>query len=177
MTALRLPVALCAVAAAAACIVASTLTWLTLPDGAGGTTSVSGWGGVGGGSQIAGENLNDAMNGNATFRPGVLPVLIGAFALLAALGIALVARGRKPHRIPAAVLALCGFAALGWGILRVLRPDSVGLFEPGAGSAGAGPWLTAGSGIVLLAVAVVVLTGLLDPPPPLHRRGIQSANR
>lgn len=176
-TATRLPVALCAVIAAAACIAASLLTWLSLPDGAGGTTSVSGWGTVGGGSQISGQNLNDAMNGNATFRPGLFPLLIGVFALLAGLGIALVARGPKPHRIPAALLALCGVAALAWGIVRGLDPDSVGLLEPGEGSAGAGPWLTAGSGVVMLATAVVVLLGLLDPHPPIRRQGIQSAKR
>lgn len=175
-TALRLPVAICALAAAAGCIAASLLTWLALPDGAGGRTFVSGWGTVSGGSQIAGENINDAMDGNATFRPGLFPLLIGAFALLAALGIALVARGPRPHRIPAAVLVLCGAAALAWGIVRIASPDSLDLPGP-TGSAGAGPWLTAGSGVVLLAVAVVVLLGLLDPPPPLRRRGTRSANR
>ena len=51
--------------AAAGCIASSVLTWLSLPDGAGGTTLVSGWGAISGGSQIAGENINDAMNGNA----------------------------------------------------------------------------------------------------------------
>ena len=170
-------VAACAVLGAIGCLVASLLTWLRLPDGEGGVATVSGWGTVGGGSQIAGQNLNDAMNGNATFRPGTLPVLIGGLALLAGLGVALVARGPKPHRIPGAVLALCGAGALAWGVLRVLRPDSVGLLQPGEGSAGAGPWLTAGSGVVLLAVAVVLLLGLLDPPPPLPRRGIQPAGR
>ena len=175
MNAARLPVALCAVAAAAGCIAASLLTWLSLPDGAGGRTSISGWGTVSGGSQIAGQNINDAMDGLATFRPGLLPVLIGAFALLAALGIALVARGPKPHRIPAVLLALCGATALAWGIVRVLRPDSVGLLDPGEGSPGAGPWLTAGCGLVLLTVAVVVLLGLLDPPSPVRQRGIQSS--
>ena len=177
MTASRAVVVLCALAAAAGCIAASVLTWLSLPDGAGGTTSVSGWGTVGGGSQIAGQNLNDAMNGNATFRPGLLALLIGAFALLAALGIALVARGPRPHRIPAALLALCGIAALVWGTVRVLRPDSVELLDAGEGSPGAGPWLTAGSGVVMLAVAVVVLLGRLDPPRPVGRRGIQPGGR
>jgi hypothetical protein len=162
------------VAGAAACIGASLLTWLSLPDGAGGTTSLSGWGTVSGGSDIAGENINDAMDGLATYRPGLLPLLIGAFALLAALGIAVVARGPKPHRIPAALLALCGLAALVWGLVRILHPDSLGLLDPGEGSPGAGPWLTAGSGVVLLAVAVVVLLGVLDPPPPIRATGIQS---
>lgn len=172
---MRLLLALSAVAGAAACIVASLLTWLSLPDGADGTTSISGWGTVSGGSQIAGQNINDAMDGNATFRPGLIPLLVGAFALLAALGMALVGRGPKPHRIPASLLALCGLAALTWGIVRILRPDSVGLLDPGEGWPGAGPWLTAGSGAVLLAVAVVVLLGVLDPPPPISSRGIQAA--
>lgn len=177
MTTARIVVAVCAVLGAIGCLVASLLTWLTLPDDAGGITTVSGWGTVGGGSQIAGQNLNDAMNGNATFRPGTLPVLIGGLALLAGVGVALIARGPKPHRIPGAVLALCGAGAVAWGIVRALHPDSVGLLAPGEGSAGAGPWLTAGSGVVLLGVAVVLLLGLLDPPPPLSRRGIQSAGR
>lgn len=177
MSAARLPVALCAVAAAGACITASTLTWLSLPDGAGGTTTVSGWGAVGGGSQIAGQNINDAMNGLGTFRPGLIPVLAGVPALLAGLGIALLVRGPSPHRIPAVVLALCGAVALAWGTVRIRHPDPLGLLDPGMGSAGAGAWLTAGSGVVLVAVAVAVLLGLLDPPPPLPRRGIQPAQR
>jgi hypothetical protein len=170
---LRLIVALCAVLASAGCVVASTLTWLTLPDGAGGTTAVSGWGAISGGSQISGENINDAMNGNATFRPGMFAVVIGSLALLAAIGIALVARGRTPHRIPAAVLVVCGLAGLAWGIIRGVSPDSAGVLNPGEGASGVGSWLTAGCSLVLLAAAVVVFTGLLDPPKPLGRRGIQ----
>ncbi len=170
---LRLLVALAAMLAAAGCIVASVLTWISLPDGAGGTTSISGWGGVTGG-QIDGQNINDAMDGFASFRPGALSVVIGGLAVLAAFGIALVARGEKPHRIPASLLALCGLGGLAWGIVRGASPgDIAGVLGTGEGSSGVGPWLTAGCSLILVAVAVVVFTGLLDPPPPVRHRGIQ----
>ena len=159
--------------AAAGCIAASVLTWLSLPDGAGGTTRVSGWGAISGGSQIAGENINDAMNGNATFRPGTLAVIIGAFALLASIGIAVVGKGQRPHRIPAAVLTLCGVAGLAWGILRAIRPDSAGVLNPGEGSSGVGPWLLAGCALVLVAVAAAIFAGLLDPSRPSGRSRTQ----
>jgi len=166
----RVVAALCAVLASAGCIAASLLSWLILPDGADGTTSVSGWGAISGGSQIAGENINDALNGNATFRPGVLAVLIGTVALIAAVSMAVFSRGAKPMRVPAAVLALCGLAGLAWGIVRGTAPDSLGLLDPGAGGgSGAGPWLTASCSAILAAVAVVVFTGRLDPPPPAGR--------
>lgn len=169
MTRLRLVVALCAVLASAGCIAASTLTWLIRSDGAGGRASLSGWGTVSGG-QIDGANINDLIAGQASFRPGTIPVLVGGLALLAGFGIALVSRGPTPHRIPAAVLVLCGLGGLTWGIIRVAAPDSLDL---GGGTAGVGPWLTAGLSLLLLAVAVVVFTGLLDPPRPRSRRGIQ----
>jgi hypothetical protein len=50
-----------------------------------------------------------------------------------------------------------------WGILRGVRPDSVGLLNPGEGSSGIGPWLLAGCSLVLLAVATAIFAGLLDP--------------
>ncbi len=169
----RLILALSAMLASAGCIIASVLTWISLPDGTGGITSISGWGGVTGG-QIDGQNINDAMDGYASFRPGTLAVVIGGLALLAAFGIALVARGEKPHRIPASVLALTGLGGLAWGIFRGVSPgDLAGVLGSGEGSSGFGPWLTAGCSILLLASAVVVFTGVLDPPPPLRHRGIQ----
>lgn len=173
MRTLRLWVALCAVLAAAGCIVSSALTWIRLPDGAGGTTAISGWGAVTGG-QIDGQNINDAMDGFASFRPGALSVVIGGLALLAAFGIAILARGEKPHRIPAAVLALSGLGGSTWGVVRGVSPgDIAGVLGAGEGSSGAGPWLTAGCSVVLVAAAVVVFVGVLDPPPPVRRRGIQ----
>ena len=168
---LRLIVALLVVLAAAGCILASTLTWLALPDGAGHTTSVSGWGAISGGSQIAGQNINDAADGNGSFRPGLLGVIIGAFALLAAIAMALPAYGRKPNRIPASVLTLCGLGGLAWGIVRIVAPNSLALPDSSGFTSGAGPWLLAGASIVLLAAAGVVFAGILDPATPIGRRG------
>jgi hypothetical protein len=175
--------ALAAVLASAGCLVASFLTWLSLSDGAGGTTSVSGWGAISGGSQIAGENINDALNGNATFRPGLLAVILGSIALLAALGMAIVARRGGPMRILASVLVLSGSSGVAWGIVRGTAPDSLGLLNQGErAGAGAGPWLLTGCSAVLLAVALAIFFGLLDPPvggtlgapaDPLRRTGIQ----
>lgn len=170
---LRLGVALGAILACAGCIIASVLPWISVPDGTGGTTSISGWGGVTGG-QISGQNINDVMDGFATFRPGTLSVIIGGLALLSAVGIALVARGDKPHRIPAAALTLCGLGGLAWGIFRGAAPgDVAGVLGAGEGSSGWGPWLLAGCSLILLAAAMVVFAGVLDPPPPIRHRGIQ----
>ncbi len=173
---LRLVVALCAIVGAAGCIAASTLTWLSLPDDTGGLVTLSGWGSVSGG-QISGQNVNDVTQGFASYRPGALAVVIGALALVAGFGIALVSRGEKPHRIPASVLTLVGLGGLAWGLIRGISPgDLSGVYADAHSqiSSGLGPWLTAGSSLVLVAVAVVVFAGLLDPPPPLVlRRGIQ----
>ena len=163
--------ALCAVLAAGGCIAASILTWLALPDGAGSSTFVSGWGDISGGSQITGQNINDAANGNGSFRPGLLAVIIGGLALLAAIAIALPAYGRKPNRIPASVLTLCGLGGLAWGIVRILAPNSLSLPDSGGFTSGAGPWLLAGASVIFLAVAAVVFLGLLDPAVPIGRRG------
>ncbi|SDP22170.1 hypothetical protein SAMN04515671_3307 [Nakamurella panacisegetis] len=168
---LRLVAALVTMLAAAACILASTLTWLALPDGAGHTTFVSGWGAISGGSQIAGQNINDAANGNGSFRPGLLGVIIGGFALLSAIALALPAYGRKPNRIPASVLTLCGLGGLAWGIIRIVAPNSLALPDSSGFTSGAGPWLLAGGSLIFLVTAVVVFLGRLDPPTPIGRRG------
>ena len=177
---LRLLVALGAMLASAGCIVASVLTWIGTPDGA----AISGWGHIAGG-QPEGDNtnINDAFQGFTTFtyRPGVLVAVIGVLALLAAFGIALIARGEKPHRIPASLLALCGIGGVTWGLIRGIAPGDLnglyakedGLYPNGMTASGPGPWLTAGCALILLAAAVVVFTGVLDPPPPVRHRGIQ----
>ncbi len=181
-TGTRSVVAFGAVLASAGCIFASFLTWFTLTD-SGGTTSVSGWGAVSGG-QIPGENINDALNGNATFRPGLLAVVLGSLALLAALTMTVVSTGSSPMRIPASMLGVCGVGGLIWGIVRGAAPDSLGLETAGqSGGAGVGPWLLVGCSGILLAVAVATFCGLLDPQPgmragtlrrpPVRRRRIQ----
>ena len=166
-------VAVAALAAALLLIGASFATWLALPDGAGGTTSVSGWGQISGGSQITGQNLNDAMNGNATFRPGLVVLLFGALAIPAALAVAPAGKGAHPHRIAAVVLTLSGLIATGWAIWRLLTPDSAELLEAGEGRPGAGQWLALAGGLVLLGAAGMIFARLADPPEPLQRKGIQ----
>lgn len=170
---LRLIVALGAMLASAGCIIASVLTWIQVPDGA----AISGWGHIVGGQPDGNNtNINDALQGltTATYRPGVLAMIVGVLALLAAFGIALVSRGEKPHRIPAAVLVLCGVGGIAWGLIRGVAPgDLASLYPGGVTSSGIGPWLTAGCSVILLAAAVVVFTGVLDPPPTVRHRGIQ----
>ena len=170
----RLSVALAGVVSALLLIGASFATWLRLPDGAGGTTTVNGWGGVGGGSQIAGQNLNDAMAGQATFRPGIIPLILGVLVIVAASAIAVAAIGPRPHRVSAAVLIGAGVLALGWGIWRLLDPDSVGLLATGEGGPGWGQWLTLAAGLLAATAGLMVLLGIADPPARVMSRGIQA---
>ena len=170
----RLGVALAGVVSALLLIGASFATWLRLPDDAGGTTTVNGWGGVGGGAQIAGQNLNDVMAGQATFRPGIIPLILGVLVLLAAIVIAVAAIGPRPHRVSAATLIAAGVLALGWGIWRLLDPDTVGLLASGEGGAGGGQWLTLAGGLLAVTAGMLVLLGAVDPPPRVVSRGIQA---
>jgi hypothetical protein len=169
----RLIVALSAMLASAGCIIASVLIWIQIPDGA----AISGWGHIVGGQPDGNNtNINDALQGftTTTYRPGVLAMIIGVLALLAAFGIAVVARGEKPHRIPASLLVLCGVGGIVWGLVRGIAPgDLASLYPGGVTASGTGPWLTAGCSLVLLAASVVVFTGVLDPPPQVRHRGIQ----
>ncbi len=170
----RLTLALAGLIAALLLVGSSFATWLQLPDGAGGITTVNGWGAVGGGAQIAGENLNDTMAGQATFRPGVIPLILGVLVFVAALAIAVAAIGPRPHRVSAAVLIGLGVLALGWGIWRLLDPDSVGLLENGEGGPGWGQWLALVGGVLAVAAGVLVLLGAADPSARVISRGIQA---
>src|SRR6476659_5932725 len=80
----------------------SFLPWINTDTEDGGSTSITGWGGITGSSGIAGTNLNDVLDGAATYRPGLLGLIFGAIALIAAIAIAGVSQGRRPHRITAA---------------------------------------------------------------------------
>lgn len=169
----RALLALIALAGAVLNLAASFQVWLRLPDGAGAVSTANGWGAVAGGAQIAGQNLNDALAGQATFRPGLIPLLFGGLTLPAVLALALVGGGIRPHRITGAVLAGCGLITLSWGIWRAVAPDSVGLLAAGEGGPGVGQWLSIAGGGLLVTSAVALLVGVLDPSPVPVARGIQ----
>ena len=153
---------------------ASFATWISTDTENGGVTSISGWGGITGSSDIAGTNLNDVLDGASTYRPGLIGALFGVIAVVAAIAMASVAQGPRPHRITAAVLTLCGLICAGWGVFRGVDPGDAGVFEAGDAAAGIGPWLTALGGGIILAAAVAVFAGVFDPSAPVaRRRGIQ----
>ncbi len=168
--------ALVAAAGSLLMISAAFLSWVGTDTDDGGHTAITGWGTITGDSDIAGTNLNDVLDitGSSTYRPGMVGVIFGGIGLLAAVVLAVSAGGRsRPHRVTAAVLALCGAVGVGWGLLRGFAPGDAGILAPGEGAAGVGPWLTAGGGLVLLAVAVLVFAGMADLPEPVRSRGIQ----
>lgn len=146
-------------------IVASFLSWVTTPMQTGGRTSISGWGMISGGSdEVDGVNFNDLMSGAGSFRPGAVALIAGVVALIPALIIAVTGAGRRPNRVVAVVLGLAGAVAVVWGLIKAISPgDVLGVLPAGQASAGAGPYLTVFCGLVLIAVAVAVLGGFLDP--------------
>ncbi len=151
----------------------SLLPWIGTGTEDGGTTTISGWGSISGDSEIAGTNLNEVLDGAATYRPGLLGLLFGALAVIAAIAVAAVGGGRRPHRVTAALLVLCGLMGTGWGLYRAIDPGDAGVFEAGDVSVGLGPWLTALGGVLAIGAAAVILAGGIDPPDPATRRGIQ----
>jgi hypothetical protein len=151
----------------------SFLPWISTATVDGGTTSITGWGGITGSSGIAGSNLNDVLDGAGSYRPGVLGLIFGSIALIAAIAVASVSNGRRPHRITAAMLSLTGLICTGWGVFRGIDPGDAGVFEAGDVSAALGPWLTALGGVLMLVAAAAIFAGVIDPPPPQTRRGIQ----
>jgi len=172
-TQVRRGAAAIAAAGAIVAVLASFLPWIGTDTVDGGATSISGWGSISGTSSIAGTNLNDVMEG-WTYRPGLIGLVFGAIGVIAALALAATAgRSTRPHRITAAVLTLCGLACVGWGVLRGIAPGDAGVFDAGDSYAEIGPWVTALGGVVMIAAAVVVFAGRIDPPEPMARRGIQ----
>ena len=151
----------------------SFLSWISTATEDGGTTSITGWGGISGSSSIAGTNLNDVLDGAGSYRPGLLGLIFGSIALIAAIAIASVSQGQRPHRITAAVLSLTGLICTGWGVFRGVDPGDAGVFEAGDVSVGVGPWLTALGGVLMLVAAAAIFAGVIDPPAPPARRGIQ----
>lgn len=152
---------------------ASFAPWVRTDTETGGATSIDGWGGIDGDNPLAGANLNDVLDGVSSFRPGLIGTLFGALAVVAAVALASVPGGPRPHRITAAVLALCGLMSLGWGVWRGVDPGSAGVFDAGESGAGWGAWLTALGGLLTGGAAVPILRGRIDPPVVPSRRGIQ----
>ncbi len=156
-------------------LVATFLPWLSADTADGGRTSITGWGGITGSSQIAGTNLNDVLNGVGSYRPGLVGLILGVVAAIAGVVIMVyLPEGRRPHRVTAAVLSLCGLVCLGFGLWRGLAPGDASVFEAGETSAAFGPWLTAIGGAAMLVPAVAIFLGRIDAtvPRPM-RRGIQ----
>lgn len=154
---------------------ATFLPWLSAGTEDGGVTSITGWGGITGSSQIAGTNLNDVLNGAGTYRPGLIGLIFGVIGAIA--GVVIMAHlpeGRRPHRVTAAVLTGCGLVCLGFGVWRGLDPGDASVFDPGETSAGFGPRLTAIGGGLMLVAAGAVFAGRIDVvlTRPV-RRGIQ----
>lgn len=157
---------------------ASFLTWISTSTDDGGSTAITGWGGISGSSQIAGTNLNDVLGGASTYRPGIIGLLFGAVAVIAGLAVVAVSQGSRPHRVTAVVLALAGGALLAWGLYRGIVPGDAGVLDAGEGSPGPGPWVTALGGALVLGAAAVILAGRIDPVPPGgRRRGVQPRRR
>ena len=172
-TKVRRAVAAVAAVGAITAALASLLPWIGTDTEDGGTTSITGWGSISGTSSIAGTNLNDVMD-SWTYRPGLVGFVFGTIGVIAAIALAANAgRNPRPHRITAAVLTLCGLACLGWGVLRGIVPGDAGVFDAGETYAAIGPWVTAAGGAVMIAAAVVVFAGRIDPPMPTARRSIQ----
>lgn len=177
--ALRRTVGLVAAVAGAVMAAASLLSWITTPMETSGRITISGWGDITGGNpMIDGSNLNVLMSGIGSYRPGVPGLVAGALALTPALIVAATGDGQRPNRVAGVVLGLCGLVGGIWGVARVTAPgDAVGVLPGGLASPGWGPWLTGLAGLVLVAAAVAVLAGLLDPRYPGVRTGVQGSGR
>ncbi len=172
-TTVRVGVAALAGVAGLLMIGASFLPWISAATEDGGSTSITGWGGITGASSIAGTNLNDVLDGDGTYRPGLIGLIFGVLTVIAAIAIASGARGARPHRITAALLTLCGLVTAGWGLFRALSPGDANVFEAGETTSGLGPWCTAAAGVLAIAAAVLIFAGRIDPPSRSPRRPIQ----
>lgn len=170
----RLTAGMVALAAAAALIGSTFLAWVTTAMVSGGTTAISGWGTIRGGSRLVdGVNINTLMAGmgDGTFRPGLPVVIAGAVAVLPAVVLAATGPGIRAHRTVGVILALCGLAALIQGLYRAIDPgNALGVLPGKDASLGAGPVIAAVAGAAICAVSLAVLTGALDPARRVGRQ-------
>lgn len=160
-------------------VIGAFLTWVSTASDAGGNTVISGFGTISGSTAAAGQNLNDLLSvgGLGTFRPGLIGLIFGVLAVLAGIAVA-PQQPRRAHsfRVAAAILLLCGAVGAGWGLYRGFAPGTAGILATGDAAAGAGPWLTAVGGVVIVGAACWLLAGRADQPvnSALRTRGIQS---
>ncbi|MGI8414748.1 MAG: hypothetical protein ACR2P2_00770 [Nakamurella sp.] len=173
------PAGVVAGAGGALMVIGAFLSWLSTSSDAGGSTVISGFGTISGGSTLAGQNLNDLLSigGLGTFRPGLIGLIFGSLAVLGGIAVALQRpRGAHSFRVAAVFLLLCGVVGAGWGLYRSFAPGTAGILAAGDGSAGTGPWMTAAGGLVIVAAGCWLLAGRADPTGnrPLGNRGIQA---
>lgn len=166
-------------AAGLALIGSSFLGWITTAMATGGRASISGWGTISSDNKLVdGVNFNTLMAGVGSYRPAVPAVVVGAVTVIPGLVLAVTGPGRRPSRVVGGLLALCGLAGVIWGLAKAIDPgDAAGVLPHGQGATGAGPILAAMAGLAILGSAALLLTGMLDPPMPDRRRGVQPRQR
>lgn len=171
----RWPVAALTISGAIALIAAGWLTWLRTAVDAGGVTTVSGWGLIGGPTETAGTNINELLElaGLGSYRPALIGLVFGGLALPVGLALAVRAPRLTTIRVLGAALWLCAVAGLGWGAYRWAAPGTAGVLQPGEGTAGWGPVITVVGGLLLAGAAYLLATGRIDPVEPVQRKGIQ----
>lgn len=174
-----LPGGVICAAGGALLVIAGFLGWLSTATDTGGRTTVSGFGSIGGDNTVVGGNLNDLLDssGLGGYRPGLVGLILGIIAIASGIAVALQRPSAdRSFRVAGVLLAVVGVIGLSWGLLRGFVPGTAGVLMPGDSSAAAGPWLTAGGGLLVLVAAGWLLAGRADPDHtdlPQRHRGIQ----
>ena len=109
---------------------ASFLPWISTDTEDGGSTAITGWGGITGSSGIAGTNLNDVLDGDGTYRPGLIGAIFGVIALIAAIAIASVSGGATPAPGHGGGAVLVRLGGIGWGLFRASSRATPGCSTP-----------------------------------------------
>ncbi|AZI57758.1 hypothetical protein EH165_05945 [Nakamurella antarctica] len=164
---LRIALAASVVVGVGLVVVGGFVTWLRVDAGDLAGLTVSGWGLIGGTSDLAGSNINDLLaDVSGSYRQAVLPVIFAGLAAIAAIRL-----GWGPSKIGAATLVACGLCVAGWGLYRGLNPGNlVNILDSGESRAGVGPWLVFAGGVEMIAVGAGLLAGVAKAPAAPHFR-------